>query len=232
MNNKRKRDDPRLLGVLGGMGPAATIDFMDKIVRVTKAKKDQEQIPAIIYNNTLIPDRNEAYLSGGPSPASELVRSAQILENAGCDLIAIPCNTAHIWYDEIDKNTSVEILNVPQIVSKKLLGCTKVGIICTTPVRQSGLYEKKLAHKGISILNTKDQEKVMEAIYKVKAGELEEAGFLFMEQINYLKENGVDRIIAGCSEVPVALKGENFFGTIVDPMEYLAEECARLFHKL
>jgi aspartate racemase len=74
MKNKIS-DDPKLLGILGGMGPAATIDFMEKLIKVTGAKKDQDQIPAVVYNNTQIPDRNEAFLRGGESPVSELLKS-------------------------------------------------------------------------------------------------------------------------------------------------------------
>ncbi|MHB1812988.1 MAG: cysteate racemase [Thermoplasmataceae archaeon] len=231
MKNKRT-DDPRLLGILGGMGPAATIDFMEKLLRTTNAEKDQDQIPAVVYNNTVIPDRNDAYLKGGISPAPELIKSAKVLEKAGCDIIAIPCNTAHIWYDKIAENTEVEILNAPLIVSEQLPESIKAGIICTTPVKLSGLYEDALSRKGVDLIYPEQQQDVMDAIYKVKSGNMMEAEDLFMGQVDFLMESGSEKIIAGCSEVPVALKKSKAMEYIIDPMESLARECAIRFKKI
>ena len=228
----KKSDDPRLLGILGGMGPAATIDFMEKLLKVTKAEKDQDQIPAVVYNNTVIPDRNEAYLRGGISPVDELVKSAKVLEKSGCDIIAIPCNTAHIWYDQIAENVDIEVLNAPLIATEQLSELHSAGIICTTPVKLSDLYSDALSRKGIDLLYPDDQQKVMEAIYKVKSGDITEAENLFIEQVNILKEKGSEVIIAGCSEVPVALKNSSAMEYIVDPMESLATECVVRFGKI
>lgn len=225
-------ESPKLLGVLGGMGPAATIDFMDKLIRVTGAEKDQDQIPAVVYNNTVIPDRNEAFLRGGTSPLPELLKSAKVLEGAGCDIMAIPCNTAHIWFDEIDKNTTVEVLNAPLITSEKLPENSRAGIICTTPVKLSGLYSDVLRKKDIELFYPENQDAVMEAIYKVKSGKVDEAEQLFMEQVDSLRDMGSGKIIAGCSEVPVAIGKSDAMKFILDPMELLAMECAVRFNKI
>jgi aspartate racemase len=225
-------ESPKLLGVLGGMGPAATIDFMDKLIRVTGAEKDQDQIPAVVYNNTVIPDRNEAFLRGGTSPLPELLKSAKVLEGAGCDIMAIPCNTAHIWFDEIDKNTTVEVLNAPLITSEKLPENSRAGIICTTPVKLSGLYSDALRKKDIELIYPENQDAVMEAIYKVKSGKVDEAEQLFMEQVDSLRDMGSGKIIAGCSEVPVAIGKSDAMKFILDPMELLAMECAVRFNKI
>jgi aspartate racemase len=231
MKNKIS-DDPKLLGILGGMGPAATIDFMEKLIKVTGAKKDQDQIPAVVYNNTQIPDRNEAFLRGGESPVSELLKSARVLEEAGCDIMAIPFNTAHIWFDEIDKNTSVEVLNAPLITSEKLARGSKTGIICTTPVKLSGLYRDLLHKRNVELIYPENQDDVMEAIYMVKSGKVHEAEKIFLNQIDSLREEGSEKIIAGCSEVPVALGKSDAMKFVLDPMESLAMECAIRFKKI
>lgn len=215
------------LGVLGGMGPAATIDFLSKLLTTTGASKDQDQIPTITYNNSKIPDRNEAYLRNGPSPVPELVRSAKVLEDAGSDVIAIPCNTAHIWYDEITSATSVDVLNMPEITALAIPEGAKVGIISTTPVKISGLYSKKIEGRGSSAIYHDDQEYVMEAIYKVKSGDLAEAKTMFMEIISDLESRGSDHILSGCTEVPVVIGQSDVKSKLIDPMECLAEECVR-----
>lgn len=229
---KNGEESPKLLGILGGMGPAATIDFMDKLIKITGAKKDQDQIPAVVYNNTLIPDRNEAFLRGGESPLPELIKSAKVLEGAGCGIMAIPCNTAHIWFDEIDNSTNMEVLNAPLITSEKLSRGTTAGIICTTPVKLSGLYRRPLLERNVDLIYPENQEEVMEAIYMVKSGRLHEAKKIFVDQIETLRKEGSEKIIAGCSEVPVALGKSDVMKFIVDPMESLAMECAIRFKKI
>ena len=225
------KEHPDTLGVLGGMGPAATLEFLEKLLKLTGADTDQEQIPTITYNNCKIPDRNEAYLRNGESPVSELVRSAKVLESAGADIIAMPCNTAHIWFDSIRESTSVEILNMLEITSDCIPGTAKVGIISTTPVKLSGLYSDILEKRGIPVIYGEDQNEIMKAIYLVKSGKLDEAKQVFMKQISQLESKGVDHILAGCTEVPVAISQSDVQSKLVDPMECLALECIRRFGK-
>lgn len=211
------------------MGPAATLDFLEKLLRLTGAARDQEQIPTITYNNCMIPDRNEAYLRNGESPVPELVRSAKVLESAGVDIIAMPCNTAHIWYDSIAESTSIEILNMPEITAECIPKGSTVGVISTTPVKLSGLFSSILERKGIQVIYGEDQDRVMEGIYLVKSGNLREAKNVFMKEIEILESRGVDHILAGCTEVPVAISAKDVRSKLMDPMECLALECIRRF---
>lgn len=230
-SNRNENDFPGLLGVLGGMGPAATLDFLDKLLKLTNAETDQEQIPTITYNNCMIPDRNEAYLRGGESPVPELIRSARVLENAGVDMIAMPCNTAHIWFDSLVESTAVEFLNMPGITADCIPDGASVGIISTTPVKLSGLYASKLAERGVVVKYGKDQDEIMKAIYLVKSGDLKDAKRIFMEQIDLLESEGVDHILAGCTEVPLVVSEDDLNSRLIDPMECLALECIRKFGK-
>lgn len=229
MKDAKSKNLPNLLGVLGGMGPAATIDFLHKVLENTRAETDQEQIPTITYNNCRIPDRNDAYLRNGASPVPELKRSAKVLEQAGADLIAIPCNTAHIWYKEISEGTSVEVLNMPEITAKAIPEGSSVGIISTTPVRLSGLFSEKIEKRGGTALYHDNQESIMKAIYSVKAGRLELAREEFLSIISDLEAKGAEHILAGCTEVPVVIGKGDTRGTLIDPMVSLAVECARRF---
>lgn len=102
----------KIIGILGGMGPAATIDLFTKIVKGTKVKKDQDHLRIMIDNNPKIPDRTLAIQRKGPTPLTQLVRSAKILENAGADFIVIPCVTAHYYYDSLQKRIKIPILHV------------------------------------------------------------------------------------------------------------------------
>lgn len=225
------KEQPKTLGVLGGMGPAATIGFLDKLLKLTGATKDQDQIPTITYNNCMIPDRNEAYLRNGESPVPELIRSAKILEGSGVDLIAMPCNTAHIWFDPLKKATSLEILNMPEITSGCIPTGATVGIISTTPVKLSGLFSDILEKNGISVMYAEDQDEVMKGIYLVKSGDFQNAKSVFKKQISLLESNGADHILAGCTEVPVVISEEDVQSRLIDPMECLALECVRRFKK-
>lgn len=230
-NGEDNKGYPKILGVLGGMGPAATLDFLQKLLVHTPGEKDQDQIPTITYSNTQVPDRNVAYLENGESPGPELARSVRVLERAGVDLIAVPCNTAYIWYDDMAGASDIEVLNVPEIAAAAIPGDSKVGIISTTPVKLSGLYSSKLEARGIEAIYSSSQEEVMKAIYMVKSGRLQEAREEFLKQIRALEQEGADHILAGCTEVPVVISGEDTGLVLVDPMEELARECVRRFGK-
>lgn len=220
-----------LLGILGGMGPAATLDFQQKLLSLTRAAIDQEQIPTIAYSNTQIPDRNDAFLRDGISPVPELVRSAKVLESSGADIIAIPCNTAHIWFSEIQDSVFRKVLNMPDITAASVPEGSKVGIISTTPVRLSGLYSKPLEQRGIRVVHPEDQDRIMDAIYSVKAGKLDYAKDIFTQVMGEFEKEGCTHILAACTEVPVAVSRDDTPLEFIDAMEKLALECIRILGK-
>ncbi|MDA8054740.1 MAG: amino acid racemase [Thermoplasmatales archaeon] len=214
-----------LLGVLGGMGPEATVYFLEKLVDKTDARTDQEHIPIVIFNNPRVPDRTLAYLGKGESPLPALLYGIKKLEDSGADLIAIPCNSAHLWLTEMRKNTNAEILSMVDIAVKRIRAGYKIGIIGTTLTVLSKLYESPLRDKGVEVLLPKDQEKVMKQIRLIKAGNIEKASLKLTKIANELIERGATHILAGCTEVPLALKKDDLSVPIIDPMEVTAEEC-------
>jgi aspartate racemase len=222
----------KVIGILGGMGPLATVDLFKRIVLKTPAKKDQDHPRIIIYNNPKIPDRTAYILGKGENPLPELIDSAKKLEKWGADFIIMPCNTAHYFADEIQKAIKIPLINMIEETASyvEALGVKRVGILATTGTIVSGIYQKALKKRGIEALipSEKDQEKVMKAIYEgVKAGDIELGRKLLLEVAKKL-ENEVEAIIAGCTEVSVALKPEDLSVPLVDPMDILAEKAVKL----
>lgn len=217
----------KVLGVLGGMGPEASAYFYMLVTKLTKAKRDQDHISMIIYSEPTIPDRTKAFLGQGPSPLPAMVEAIKILEKSGANLIAIPCNSAHYWINELKKSTNVQIINMIEEFTKDLtrLNYKKVGLLATTTTVQSKLYERYLKLHNIEVIIPRNQEEVMQAIYYVKANKIKKARRIFIKASKELEERGVQAIIAGCTEVPLALQPRDLNVPLLDPMVSLAKKC-------
>lgn len=201
-----------IIGILGGMGPAATADMFQKFIRLTPASCDQEHIPLLISSIPDIPDRTECILNGGDDPGPVMVQYAKGLEKAGATCILIACNTAHHWFDYLRARTSVEMLSmidetVKEVVSR---GKQKVGLLATNATLATELYKKRLEMQGLTFIRpTEDgQKEVMKSIYLLKAGETEKSVELMRKQRDELLEQGAEIIILGCTEVPIILAKE------------------------
>ncbi|MEM3941039.1 MAG: amino acid racemase [Thermoplasmatales archaeon] len=214
-----------LLGILGGMGPEATVYFFRKIVRMTDARVDQDHIPILIFNNPHIPDRTLAYLGKGESPLPALLGSIKKLEEAGANLIAIPCHSAHLWLSEMRNSTTAEILSMVDITVKKFGKKDKVGLIGTNLTILSKLYESPLIERGVEVVLPEDQNEVMKQIRLIKAGDIERARVHLLKIANDLIDKGATHILAACTEIPLALRKNDFTVPFIDPMEDLAAEC-------
>jgi aspartate racemase len=237
---ERGKVGKKVLGILGGMGPDATCYFFNRVIRLTDAKSDTDHIEIVIHNNTKVPDRTRAILAGGESPIGELVRSARLLENAGADVIAIPCITAHNFLDRVARETRVPILHaIRETVSflgKNHPRVERVGVLSTTGTFQTRLIQNVLTSSGFEplALPLESQVKyVMEAIYAsngIKAGYRDgESREKLLHAAGLLIGQGADAIIAGCTEIPLAIRQADFALPFIDPMEILAlrsiEEC-------
>ncbi|MGI6698097.1 MAG: aspartate/glutamate racemase family protein [Clostridia bacterium] len=143
----------KTIGVIGGMGPQATVDFFQKILDNTRVERDQDHIHVIIDNNPQIPDRTAFLLGKGESPLKSLVNSAVKLQLMGADLLAMPCNTAHYFYDEIVKFVDIPFINMIDEVAAgiraKNLGVNRVGLLATKGVYSMGIYSRYLQKYGI-----------------------------------------------------------------------------------
>lgn len=222
----------KIIGILGGMGPLATVELFRRIVEKTPAKRDQDHPRIIIYNNPKIPDRTAFILGNGEDPGPKLIEGARKLESWGADFIIMPCNTAHFFAETIQKAISIPLVNMIEETAKKIeeMGLRKVGLLATDGTIKGLIYHRALLSRGVQIAvpNKNDQKRVMEAIYEgVKAGNLELGRKLLLEVARKL-ERRVDGIIAGCTEVSVALKPDDLSVSLIDPLDVIAEKAVRL----
>ncbi|MFS1512924.1 aspartate/glutamate racemase family protein [Chengkuizengella sp. SCS-71B] len=217
----------KIIGIIGGMGPMATVDLMEKIIRNTPAKEDQEHIHVIADNNAQIPDRSSAILGRGEDPTPLLVQSAQRLQNAGAELLVIACNTAHFYYNAVKKAIQIPILHIPLETAYYLNSNNfkKVGLLATDGTVKSKLYQRYFLKYDIEYIRTdnKLQEKVMQGIYDIKAGRFDSAYLHLSMVAEQLKKNGAEAIVAGCTEVPLVLKSKKEM-CIIDPADIIAKK--------
>ncbi|MFB9128966.1 aspartate/glutamate racemase family protein [Paraburkholderia dipogonis] len=232
------------VGVVGGVGPAATVDFMQKIVRNTPANRDQDHIKLLIEQNPQIPDRTENLIGDGPDPTVSLYATCKKLESGDADLIAIPCNTAHAFVERIQPYLSIPIVNMLTVtvchLREMFPALRSVGVLATSGTIASGVYEKALESEGLRqiVPRAELQARVMEAIYGSKGVK---AGFTtgqclddISAAIDGLVAEGVEVIILGCTELPLLLPKKSFVGTtgarvsLVDPTDVLARQCVAL----
>ncbi|SDE23275.1 aspartate racemase [Paenibacillus sp. UNCCL117] len=215
----------RTVGVIGGMGPLATVDFMRKVIEHTPARRDQEHVHLIVDQYPQIPDRTEAILGVGPDPGPYLQESANRLQQAGADMIAIACNTAHYFIDRIEGAVSIPVVHMPGETSRHVAnsGIGAVGILATDGTLRTKLYQKLLSREGVSVLIPDEglQAEVMEGIRAVKRGDLETGERIFRKAAEALVSDGAQAVIAGCTEVPIVLRSTESI-RVVNPTDILA----------
>jgi aspartate racemase len=226
----------KVIGILGGMGPAATADFYHKIIRATPAKVDQDHFKVLIYSNPQIPDRTAAIQGEGPDPLPALVASAEVLVNAGADFLTIPCITAHYFYDRLQQAVRVPILHIIGETVTALAAehpdVHRLGLLATSGTLRSRLFESYFEPRGFTLL-TPDPDiqasLVMEAIYAVKSGD-DSAGprRLIREAAAHLITRGAKAVCAGCTEVPLILQEGDVPVPVVDPTWVLAQAAVRV----
>lgn len=200
----------KTIGIIGGMGPLATIDLYEKITFNTKAEKDQDHIHIIIDSYPQIEDRTAYILHGGKNPKDKLIESAKRLENAGADALIMPCNTAHFFAKDIEKEVSIPLIHIvkstAEAIKNKYPKANKIGLIATTGTLKSGVYANILKDYGYHIIELDErlENDIMDCIYKgVKAGKTEEYVPLFQKCVDKITNMGADVLIAGCTEIPI-----------------------------
>ncbi len=222
-------EESPLVGVLGGMGPAATADFFAKLVRATPAATDQEHLRTIVWSDPSIPDRSEALLGRGPDPLPSLLVGLQLLDRAGATIIAIPCATAHAFLPQLRQATSRPILSMIEATVDGVLrtgpGVGAVGLLATTGTVRAGLYQDAFGRHGVECLlpADADQQSVMAAIRLVKAGRFDQARQALVAPLRALAEAGAQLMIAACTELPLVLDALTPAGTGFDATMALAD---------
>ena len=220
----------KIVGILGGMGPEATVDLFIKVLKVDPAKRDQDHLRIIIDCNSKIPDRTANILKGEEDPGPYLIESAKILENAGAELILIACNAAHNWHGIVQQNVKIPVLHIMKstlkYVEKKYPKIKVIGLLAASSTIVVGHYQRVFAKEGIDVISPdqKYQEMVMKAIWEVKAGNTgPDVTKLLVDAGKSLISKGAQGVIAGCTEIPIVLKNRGDLSVpVVDPTYALA----------
>lgn len=209
MDDSQRPD--RFLGVLGGMGPLASAQFMARLTLLTPATRDQDHIPAILWSDPRVPDRTRGKLSGGADPLPWLLRGVRGLKRAGCAAIAIPCNTAHGWYDEMAAE-GLPILHIVDAAADALRLVAPsgvIGLMGTSATLRMRLYQDRLEQQGWRCITPTDEEMaslVSPAIAEVKANRVGEAYASLAEAVQRLASKGAKAVVLGCTEIPLGIQ--------------------------
>jgi len=225
-----------MLGVIGGMGPLATADFFGKLIVATGAERDEENIPTLIHSVPQLPSRPAAILRGGESPLPALRTARDRLLAAGATMLAMPCNTAHHWYDELTVDARVPFPHIADAVSHELPPeAQRVGIIATAATLAARIYEERF-DSGIKWLRPdadQFERAVQPAIDAVKRNAAADGGRLLAQVIAALRGRGASCVILACTELPVALDAiaSPLRTHCIDSTAALARACVRTWRE-
>ena len=223
-----------MIGILGGMGTQAGLDFCSKLAKLNRGKADQKYPLFILYNKSNIPDRKQN-LKKYNKVLKSLVEGCKFLQKSKCKFISIPCNTAHYWYKDLRKKIKIPILNMPEIVylnaKNNLKKNSKIGLLATEATIKTGVYSHYFNKKFLLISpnTTLQQRSVNKSIKLVKMGKTKEAERAIKPAVNYLIKKKCKKIILGCTELPIAIfayksfKKAKLSKTFMDPNLILAE---------
>ena len=218
------------IGVLGGMGPAAGVDFYARVVAAHDAPRDQDHPPCILYSATQVPDRTAFLFGDGPDPTPALTAAARTLEAAGADFIAIPCNAAHAFLAAIREAVEVPVLDMIVLAAAaaaEIAVVPEVGLLAASGTVRAGLYDAPLRRHGLEPIFPSDdqQQAVMAAIRQVKGGGGSGTGVpdpRLVTAAKHLKDLGAGSLILGCTEVPLALAATDCPSPAIDANQVLA----------
>ncbi len=217
----------KVIGILGGMGPMATADLFKKLTVHTVAYCDQAHPRVLIDSNTEIPDRTAHLLGGGADPRPHIIASAKGLERMGAELLLMPCNTAHCFYEDAADSVAIPILHMIRITRDSLLtrGIKRAALLATDGTVQTGIYQKTFEKSGIELIcpALDEQRACMDIIYRgVKAGQLDYDASEFSAVCEKLLQRGAETLILGCTELPLAVSLYGLRYEVTDPTLELA----------
>ncbi len=216
------------IGIIGGMGPAATVDLFKKIVENTAANSDAGHVRVYMDCQPTIPDRTKAILENGESPVPYLAQSAKKLASIGANFLIMPCNTSHYFYEELCALSPVPVMNMIRQTATFLhaQGVRKVGLLATDGTVKAGVYQKELEALGIEAVcpSAEGQREVMRLIYDgVKADAPHFPAEKVREVVADLFDQGAQVLVLGCSELPLGFERYGIpLENTVDAVEVLA----------
>jgi aspartate racemase len=230
MNNAQKT-----VGVLGGMGPEATVDFMAKVIALTDASCDQDHVRMLVDHNPHVPNRQDAILHGGEDPGPVLADMAADLEASGADFLVIPCNTAYVFEDAILAATRIPLISIIGVsiaaAQERAPGANRIGLLATDGCLKAGVFQAGLDAAGLTAeLPTEDELREFMALIKtIKAGrQTDETALRMADLAEALVARGAGAVIAGCTEIPLVLGQDAVSVPLVSSTDALAEITVKL----
>lgn len=218
------------VGVLGGMGPEATVDFMSRVIELTPAAGDQDHIRMLVESNPAVPDRQQAMASGEFQPVRDaLTAMAQHLEGGGAEFLVMPCNTAHAFIDDGFAAVSIPFVSIIDVTIDAVTGCLgdarSVGLLATDACIASGVYARAADAAGLELVlpDAESQQECMRLIFSIKGGqtgpEVRQRMATLAEQLH---QRGAHAVIAGCTEIPLVLARDAVAVPLISSTEMLA----------
>ena len=224
------------VGVLGGMGPEATVDFMARVVALTGGVTDQDHVRMLVDHNPRVPNRQAAIRSGdGKDVCAALAAMAVGLERAGADFLVMPCNSAHVFADAIREAVAIPLVSIIDCALREVARGTprarRAGVLATDGLLATGLYQQALAAAGVEALVPQGEEldRLMALIGRVKAGDKRrDVGEGMGTLAELLVSAGAEAIVAACTEIPLVLPAANVSAPVISSTEVLAAETVAL----
>jgi aspartate racemase len=220
----------KIVGIIGGMGPEATVDFMKRLIRLTPAADDVDHLHTIVDNNPKIPSRIKAIIDGvGESPLPHIINIARGLESFGADFLVLPCNTAHYYYPALQDSVHIPVLNMIELTVNTIIQdhplVRKAGILASEAIRITGIYETCLQKNGLGAVYPQphEQKRLMQVIKDVKAGKTGEGVRKVLEAVVAdIAAGGAEVIIIACTELSI-IADDTYVLPVIDAAEVLAE---------
>jgi aspartate racemase len=225
----------KTVGVLGGMGPKATVDFMAKVIAMTDAGRDQDHVRMLVDHNPHVPNRQDAILSDAEDPGPVLAAMAAQLEAAGADFLVIPCNTAYVFEDAILAATHIPLISIVGVsiaaARDRAPQAGRIGVLATDGCLRSGIYQSGLEEAGLEAELPTEEElgEVMTLIEAIKGGKPSQNVSRDMAALaEALAARGAGVIIAGCTEIPLVLGDDAVSVPLISSTDALAEITVKL----
>lgn len=225
----------KIVGVIGGMGPEATVDFMRRVIRSTPANDDSDHIRMIVDNNPKIPSRIKALIDGtGESPGPAMAKMAVNLASQGAGVIVIPCNTAHFYYDEVSAAVEIPVLNMIDLTVEAVISenpeIKTAGLLASDAVIKTGLYAKAFQDRSISLCipSPRFQENLMSSILRIKRGDVGPGvkDGLTTAADDLIKQ-GARVLLVACTELSIIADGVALGARVYNTSQALAEATVR-----
>jgi aspartate racemase len=213
-------------GVIGGMGPDATVDFMAKVIAATPAVKDQDHVRLLVDQNPKVPDRQAARAGKGENPGPVMAAMAKGLEQAGADFLVIPCNTAHAFAQPVRDAVSIPLVSIIDVAVDACRQFEAIGVLTTPGCLDAGLYQEALATAGLAAVLPDDAEvtELMRLVAAIKAGDKDKSIGRGMRSLSTaLVDRGAQAIVAACTEIPLALTSDMLDVPLISSTDVLAE---------